>query len=496
MTDDLSMAMATVERWLGNPVSRALLQFVTTNDECGNRLSNAIDQYLGKEAPLCWNCRLAGKIVGYTLQKGSFLFGVNNQDIKTRLEIPVFKRGIMNVLNGIARYGITRPQIVNAPFLVVWDFTHMCNLQCKHCYQDAQRALPDELDTHEAKLLIRDLAEAGVVVIAFSGGEPLMRKDFFEMASYARDQGIYVALASNGTMISPGIAGKLREGGVEYVEISIDGKDAAHHDAMRGMNGAFDRSVAGIRNCVEKGIYTCIATTVTRDNYDQVPEIYQLARDLGVTRHICFNFIPTGRGIEMSDKDISPCQREDLLRFILTKNQPGQKPEVLSTAPQFARVALQMDKNAGVPVGHFHLGAQLSGKTRMLADFIGGCGAGRLYCSIEPQGDIQPCVFMPIALGNIRDQKFLEIWHNAEVLKTLRDRDLLTGTCGSCPNKYICGGCRARALAYFQHLTAPDPGCINNLHAYENITGTCSPVFTGKGEYTREMDITSVEMNA
>ncbi|MFA6331850.1 MAG: radical SAM protein [Methanoregula sp.] len=411
---------------------------------------------------MCWKCRLAGKIVGYTLRKSSNLFGVGNEDIKKGLAEPVFKNGLMNVLNGIARYGVTRPQIVNAPFLVVWDFTHRCNLHCKHCYQDAQLALPDELDTEEAKHLIREMADAGVVVIAFSGGEPLMRKDFFEIAAYAHQQGMYIALASNGTMITPEIAGRLKKIGVDYVEISLDGKDAAYHDALRGIDGAFERSVTGIRNCVENGIYSCIATTVTQDNYDQVPEIYQLAADLGVTRVIFFNFIPTGRGAEMADKDITPCQREDLLRFILAKNIPGFTPEVLSTAPQLARVAIQRDKDAGVPVGHFHLGTELSGKTRMLADFIGGCGAGRLYCSIEPQGDVQPCVFMPIKVGNIRQTPFLEIWHNAEVLKNLRDRDLLTGTCGSCTNKYICGGCRARAWAYFHDLTMPDPGCINN----------------------------------
>lgn len=469
MTDDVSAAMAAVERWIGNPVSRALLRFVVAEDECGNRLSNAIDSCLGSTKPLCRKCRLAGRIVGHTLHKGSSLFGVSEEDIRTALADPVFKRGLMNVLNGIARYGVTRPQIVNAPFLVVWDFTHMCNIRCKHCYQDAQRALPDELDTQEAKNLILELAAAGVVVIAFSGGEPLTRKDFFEIAAYAHDQHMYVALASNGTMITPEVARHLKEAGVEYVEISIDGKDAVHHDALRGIDGAFERSVAGIKNCVSEGLYTCIAITVTRDNYDQVPDILRLAEDLGVTRVICFNFIPTGRGVEMADKDITPCQREDLLNFLLAQNTPGHKPEVLSTAPQFARIAVQMDEAAGIPVGHFHLGAEISGKTRILADFIGGCGAGRLYCSIEPQGDVQPCVFMPVRVGNIRDQRFLDIWHTAPVLKKLRDRDSVSGACRSCESRYICGGCRARAWAYFHDLVAPDPGCVNNQNAWDTL---------------------------
>jgi radical SAM protein with 4Fe4S-binding SPASM domain len=449
MTDDVITAMAAVERWLGNPVSLSLISFVATDDECGNRLTNAIDVYLGMKKDLCWKCRLAGKIVGYTINKSSQLFGVNEVDIRQGLTETVFKRGLINVLGGIARYGITRPQMVNAPFLVVWDFTHMCNLRCRHCYQDAQKALPGELTTVEAKKLVDQLSDAGVVVIAFSGGEPLMRKDFFEIAAYAHQRDLYVALASNGTMITPPVAKNLHNAGVDYVEVSIDGMDAASHDAMRGISGAFDRSVEGIKNCVAEGIYSCIATTVTQENYDQIPEIHKLGQNLGVKRLMCFNFIPTGRGTRMANQDLTPCQREDLLKFILSQDKKGMAPEILSTAPQFARVALSDDTDNGVPVGHFHSGNGLQGRTRMLADFIGGCGAGRLYCSIEPDGDVQPCVFLPVAVGNVRERPFLDIWHDASVLRQLRDRSCLEGHCSTCENKLVCGGCRARAWAYY-----------------------------------------------
>ena len=251
------------------------------------------------------------------------------------------------------------------------------------------------------------------MVIAFSGGEALMRKDFYEIASHAKKQHMYVALASNGTLITDEVAGKLTLAGVDYVEISIDGKDALHHDAMRGIPGAFDRTVSGIRNCIDAGIYTCIATTVTSDNYDQVGEIQQLSEDLGAKRLMLFNFIPTGRGVEIVDKDITPCQREELLKFLLKMDLDGGHIEVLSTAPQIARVAAEDERKKAVPMGHFHLGEGLSGKTRALADFIGGCGAGRLYCSVEPTGNIQPCVFLPITVGNIREKPFLEIWHDS-----------------------------------------------------------------------------------
>jgi radical SAM protein with 4Fe4S-binding SPASM domain len=468
MTHDVTVAMAAVKKWIGNPVSLRLLRFVTARDECGNRLSHAIDHYLGNEAEVCWRCRLAGGIVGRTLGKGGEIFGIGEKDMKATLANPVFKRGLVNVIEGIARCGITLPQVVNAPFLVVWDFTHRCNLKCKHCYQDAQTALPDELTTREALGLLEEMAEAGVVAVAFSGGEPLMRRDFFEVAHHAHELGMYVSLATNGTLITPEVAERLKEIGVDYVEMSIDGKDAASHDAFRGIPGAFDRTVAGIRNCVDRGLFSCIACTVTQDNLAEVPEIYRLGADLGVTRMIYFNFIPTGRGAGMIRSDISPDEREELLKYLLAKNAPGRKPEVLSTAPQFARVAMEgVDGREEVCLGHFYHSAGVSEETKALAGFIGGCGAGRLYCCVEPQGTVQPCVFMPIPLGNVRDRSFLHIWHSSPVLAKLRDRSPLRGSCGGCPNRYICGGCRARAWAYFGDLHAPDPGCIRNRKYWE-----------------------------
>jgi radical SAM protein with 4Fe4S-binding SPASM domain len=181
-----------------------------------------------------------------------------------------------------------------------------------------------------------------------------------------------------------------------------------------------------------------------------------------------FNFIPTGRGAGMVESDLSPEEREELLKYLLAKNGPGRRPEVLSTAPQLARVALEgADGREEVCLGHFYHSGGVSDETRALAEFIGGCGAGRLYCCIEPTGTVQPCVFLPIPVGNVRDRPFLDIWHDSPVLAKLRDRSALRGECGSCPNRYICGGCRARAWAYYGDLHAPDPGCIRNRRYWE-----------------------------
>lgn len=470
----MSATMATIERWLGNPFTRFILRWLSSDcARCGNRLEMAMDRFTrsrGSSDP-CISCRVASWLVGITIRKSGRAFGVREDLMKEGLSDPYMRRGLMTVIRGIARYGITRPQRVNAPFLVVWDVTHRCNLRCIHCYQDACHALPDELTTGEAKRIIDQLAAAGVVAIAFSGGEPLMRPDIRELIRYAKENGFFVSLASNGTLIRDALAQDLVSDGLDYIEISLDGEDAAHHDLFRGIPGAFDRTVTGIRACVSAGLDTGVATTVTRETVDQVPAIRQLAATLGASRMMCFNFIPTGRGTVMADQDISPDCREALHKWIVATDRRSEGPVVLSTAPQFARVAVEAEGGGGVPVGHFYAGGGLEGKTAALAEFIGGCGAGRIYCCIEPEGTVQPCVFMPIPVGNLRKTTFEQIWHTSETFLRLRSRENLEGNCGVCRYRLLCGGCRARAYAYFKDLDAPDPGCIRNQDLWDSLQG-------------------------
>ena len=472
MEDEIAASFSTVKKWIGNPVSIGLLKFIAREDKCGNRLSLAIDYYLGEPVEACWKCRLAGRLVCRILSTGENFFGVRDNDVRNAFKQPPFKMGLVNVLRSISIYGVTRPQKIYAPILVVWDCTHACNLMCKHCYQDAQKKLPDELSTEESKRMIDGLASAGVIVLAFSGGEPLMRKDFFEIAEYAHEKGLYLSLATNGTLITREIAKKLKESGLEYVEISIDGKDAPNHDGFRGVQGMFERSVEGIKNCVAEELYTCIATTPTKQNLQDIPRIYDLACELKAARIVLFNFIPTGRGAGMAGSDLSPEEREALLKQMFKKNYEGAT-EVLSTAPQYARVALGLD---GLSVGHFLTYKNVDNCMLTLLEFIGGCGAGRHYCCIRPNGDIEPCVFMRLKVGNVRESDRLDIWHNSPVLDRLRDRSKLQGHCAVCDHKYVCGGCRARALAYFGDLNAPDPGCINNMNSWNMLCK--SPVYS------------------
>jgi len=354
MPDTVTIAVAAARWWLGNPVSLAMLRFLTRHDDCGYRLENAMDYYLngsnGNE--YCWKCRLAGRILGWTCRRGGAIFGISESDITAALSEEVFRKGLASVLEGFTRYGVTLPKRLNAPFLVVWDITRACNLRCRHCYQNAGRPLADELSTSEALELVDELADAGVVALSFSGGEPLMRKDIFDIAARAHDRGMYISCASNGTLITPEVARWMKESGIDYVEISLDGPDAATHDAFRGVPGAFERACTGVRACVDAGLFTCVAATPTRETCHRVPDLYALSADLGVRRFMCFNFIPTGRGVEIMDHDLEPGQREELLQYLLEKND-GTGPEALSTAPQFARVAVS-GCDRGMALGHFY----------------------------------------------------------------------------------------------------------------------------------------------
>ncbi|HTY91577.1 MAG TPA: radical SAM protein [Methanocella sp.] len=468
MVDDITttaVTVNTIQKWLNNPASKGLLSFLCEDDKCGDRLSIAIDSYLGEEVNACWKCKAAGKIVREILNKGGHICNIQDEDIKKTFKQPYFKTGLMNIIRGINEYGVAVPQRIHAPIVVVWDCTHACNLGCKHCYQNAQKKLPDELSTEEAKRMIDDIAEAGSCAIAFSGGEPLMRKDFFELAEYSVKKGLYTALATNGTLITKEMAHRIKEVGVGYVEVSIDGKDSETHDGFRGAPGTFDKVIQGIKNCVDEGLYMTVATTVSKTNVEQIPEIVQLVKSLGVSRIITFNFIPTGRGECMSNMDITPEERESLLRYLSDRNYDSNM-EVMSTAPQFGRVSV---KREGVNLAHFMTIKKVDNRAMALCEFIGGCAAGRFYCCVRPNGDINPCVFIPIKVGNVRENKLLDTWHNSPVLDTLRDRDQVKGHCATCENKYICGGCRARAYAYFGDLTAADPGCINNMDAWSDV---------------------------
>ncbi|MCZ0861305.1 radical SAM protein [Methanocorpusculum sp. MG] len=462
---------------IGNPLSRRIISGMSQEcEECGgNRLEIALEQYLGLRDDVCPRCRRASREVAFIIRAGARNFGVPEDEIKKTFRDAYWRKGLVSVMKGIAEFGVRRPFVPGAPFQVVWDVTHRCNLRCRHCYASAGKALDDELTTEEALHLIDRLAKLGVAVIAFSGGEPLVRPDILQLISHARDQGIYVALATNGTLITPKRADELRKAGAEYVQISIDGADAKTHDEFRGIPGAFDRTIEGVKNAVAAGFFVNISTTATKENYDQIPKIIDLCSDLGVNWVMAYNFVPTGRGQDMMEKDLSPQEREELLHMLYEKNRTSDC-QVLTTAPQFARVALQQSCAGGQMMVPTHFCNQEVNESLLgLTEFVGGCGAGRFYMAIRANGDIDPCVFFPKTVGNVRTSDLEELWRHDPLFTDLRNKDKIEGSCGSCEYRYHCGGCRARAYGYFGNPLGPDPGCINNIEYYTALKITHTP---------------------
>jgi len=459
---------------IDKPIVKAILRAgINRSASCGGltRFEHALMIYAGLSKPKSISCRFYSLLVSAIINLGLLAFKVKPHKLKKYLRDSNVRRGLTNVLFSVAEFGLTKPQVLLSPFLVVWNFTNACNLKCKHCYQSAGSYLNNELSLQEKLKVVEELDEAGVASLAISGGEPLMLKDhLFKVVHEASKRGMYVALATNGTLLTKNVVRKLKELGLKYVEVSLDSANPKIHDEFRGVHGAFEAAIRGIRNCVEEGLFTCIATTVTKLNVHEIPQIIELAKKLRVNRFIAFNFIPVGRGVDIVDLDLSPEEREKFLENLAKAALRGEI-EVVSTAPQYARVMLKVSEGKCTAVSHFHVGSTtLTNYIKALAEFIGGCGAGRMYCAIQPNGDVTPCVFMPeLVVGNLKSQHFIDIWKSSEVFKALRSRDKLKGHCGVCGFKYVCGGCRARALAYFNDILGPDPGCINNLRAYYDL---------------------------
>ena len=449
------------------PTTRKMLRLALKKcPGCGRTvLESALDDYTGKTDLKCAKCNgLYSQVIGFWIEFLRRSLNVKRKKVDQLLADPYARRAVVNLTKTFAYIGIKKPISIYAPFLVVWDFTHKCNLNCKHCYSNSGATHETELTTREATAVVDQLADAGVTALAFSGGEPLTRNDFFEVAKHAVAQGLYVSVATNGTLVTKENVRKLKQIGVHYVEISIDGATAETHDAFRGVPGAFDKAVTGLRNCVEEDLCACIATTATKNNLEEIPAILDLAEEIGAERFTYFNFIPTGRGKELFDQDLTPEEREKLMRYLLNRMSKGCKTTILTTAPQLARVALQCQGPSGtgeVTMSMAHMQtAKVSKKAVPLADFIGGCGAGRLYCSLSPQGDVHPCVFFPVNVGNLKTEKFSEVWLNSPLFNALRDRSKLKGACGKCSFKFTCGGCSARANAYYDDFLDSDPGCV------------------------------------
>ncbi len=341
-----------------------------------------------------------------------------------------------------------------SPKWIAWEITRRCNLHCVHCRSSSEmeaKGHPD-FSTSEAFRVIDDIVSYAKPVVVLSGGEPLVRKDVFEIARYGTDKGLRMCLATNGTLVGDETCDNIKASGIRIVSLSLDGSEEGVHDDFRSQKGAFAGTINAARLFKKHGIEFIVNSSFTRRNQEEIPKVYRLAKELGATAWYMFMIVPTGRGEEIMNELISKEDYEEILDWHYQMEKDEDVMLVRPTcAPHYYRVVLQQSKKEGEKF-----------KKRTLKFSTGGskgCIAGQLICLIDVDGNVLPCSYFPKPAGNIRESSFKEIWEGSALFKDLRDFKKYKGKCGSCEFINVCGGCRARAYSVYGDYLEEEPFC-------------------------------------
>ncbi len=337
------------------------------------------------------------------------------------------------------------------PRILAWEVTRACNLACRHCRASAHPdPFPGELSHEEAMDFIDSIPEAGSPILIFTGGEPLLRPDLYSLIQRARQNGLSCAIAPNGTLLKEETAGKLADSGIERVSISLDAPDAKGHNAFRGVPGAFEASLRGIRNLRRADLPFQINTTVTSANLHLLRSIHDLALEEGAVAWHIFLLVPTGRASSMSEEVISAQEYERVLNWLYDFKKESPLQLKATCAPQFHRILRQRAASEGLSVSRENFGLDAVSK---------GCLAGTGFCFVSHAGRVQPCGYLELECGDLRKAPFPWIWKNSPRLAELRDISNYRGKCGECEYVRVCGGCRARALSMDGDYLGQEPLC-------------------------------------
>jgi heme b synthase len=340
------------------------------------------------------------------------------------------------------------------PKWIAWEITRRCNLRCVHCRSSSSlevEAHPD-LSIAEAFRIIDDIAGYAKPVIVLSGGEPLLRKDVFQIARYGTDKGLRMCIATNGTLVSDEICEKIRDSEIKIVSLSLDGSEETVHDNFRGQKGAFAGAINAARLFRKHGIEFIVNSSFTKRNQEEIPKVYKLAREIGATAWYLFMIVPTGRGEEIMNELISKEDYEKILEWHYQMEKDEKDLLVRPTcAPHYYRIVLQKSKEEGSRFERRTLKFSTGGSK--------GCIAGQLIALIDVDENVLPCSYFPKPAGNLREQSFRDIWENSELFRELRDFKKYKGKCGSCEYITVCGGCRARAYAVRGDYLEEEPFC-------------------------------------
>ena len=345
--------------------------------------------------------------------------------------------------------------------IVVWNITRACNLKCVHCYNDSSTKADDELSTAEAKAVLDDLSDFGVPSVLFSGGEPLMRPDLFELTGYAAEKGLRTVISTNGTLITKNVAKQIKQNKVSYVGISLDGIGKIN-DKFRGVAGAFDKAAEGIKNCQDAGVRIGLRLTLTKRNVRDLERLFDFFEAKNIERACFYHFVPSGRGENIADEDLTHNQTRDALETILAKTreykQAGKTTDILTVDNHvdgvYIYLKLKQEDSSGADEVYKLLAWNGGGM------YSSGVGIG----CIDFHGKVHPDQFWwHYNLGDVRKRPFSEIWNDTSdpLLRGLKQRrKYIKGRCRLCRFLDICGGSlRVRADLYFGDPWAPDPAC-------------------------------------
>ena len=347
----------------------------------------------------------------------------------------------------------------NSRPIVVWNMNNRCNLKCKHCYIEAKDEKDEgELSTQEAKRFIQDLGKLKIPVLLFSGGEPLLREDVYELATWAVKKGVRPILSTNGTLISQEVAKKLKTSGFKYIGISLDGLEKVHDD-FRSREGAFQQALDGLQNVMEVGLRSGVRFTINEKNKDELPQVLDLVKKRKIPRFCMYHLVYSGRGKELISLDTSKVDKEKTIEFIIERTlklcKEGTELEILTVDNPVDGIMIYRYIQKRYP--------EKADEVYELLRRAGGCSAGEKIANVDSRGEVHPCQFWQnLSLGNVKEKSFAEIWldTNNHHLRKLRDKaNYLKGRCRECEWIKICGGCRVRAEATYGDPWEEDPAC-------------------------------------
>jgi len=335
--------------------------------------------------------------------------------------------------------------------LLAWEVTRTCNLSCVHCRAAAiDKPYANEFGTQECRSLLDEVVSFASPIIILTGGEPLLRPDIFEIASYGTAKGLRMVLATNGTLLDVEGSRRLRDSGIQRVSISIDGATAESHDRFRQVEGAFAGALRGIAFLKEAGLEFQINTTVSKVNLEELPAIQNLAVALGAVAHHLFLLVPTGRAKEFREQEIDAADYERTLHWFYDQRRRVPLQLKATCAPHYQRIMRERARADGETI---------TVKTHGLDAVSRGCLGGSSFLFVSHLGQVQPCGYLELDCGNVRERRLGEIYRNSPLLQNLRNVDCYRGKCGVCEYRKVCGGCRARAFEATGDYLEAEPLC-------------------------------------